>query len=119
MKLVINRCYGGFGISHEAIIRYWEIKGEPIWYHEGKYRDMVYTTSPVDPEDEEKVDELYWYYNDLERDDPILVQVVEELGEKACDVYSKLEVVEIPDDIDWYIDEYDGRESIHENHRSW
>ncbi|CAK0757599.1 hypothetical protein CCP1ISM_7520003 [Azospirillaceae bacterium] len=30
-----------------------------------------------------------------------------------------MEVIEIPDGVDWTIDDYDGVESIHEKHRSW
>jgi len=40
-----------------------------------------------------------------------------------CDLadgyYCKLKVVEVPDDIKWYIHDYDGLESVHECHRSW
>ena len=34
-------------------------------------------------------------------------------------VYSDLKVVEIPDDINWYIEEYDGLEHVAERHRTW
>jgi len=50
---------------------------------------------------------------------PLLVRVVEEMGEKANGRFAKLEIIEIPDDIKFEIDEYDGFESIHEKHRSW
>ena len=63
--------------------------------------------------------EILWNYGDLKRDDTDLVAVVEELGEGANTIFSELEVVEIPDDINWYIDNYDGIETIHEVHRSW
>ena len=54
-----------------------------------------------------------------ERDDPLLVQVVEELGKEASGQFAKLKVVIIPGGIDWEISEYDGHESIEEKHRSW
>ena len=53
------------------------------------------------------------------RADPILIQVIEELGKKANGTFAKLKVVKIPDGIEYEIDEYDGIESIHETHRSW
>lgn len=53
------------------------------------------------------------------RDDPLLVQVVEELGTKANGSHAELKVVEIPADVDFIIDEYDGMESVAETHRTW
>ena len=50
---------------------------------------------------------------------PRLVECVETLGTKANGRFAELHVVEIPDDVDWFIDEYDGIESIHERHRIW
>jgi hypothetical protein len=48
------------------------------------------------------------------RDDPKLVKMVE-TGEFNED----LKIVEIPDDVDWIIQEYDGFEWVAENHRTW
>ena len=91
MKVVINKCFGGFGLSKKALELY------------NKYK---------------KSNEKYDF--DIERDDPILVKVVEELGsEKASDSLAKLKVVEIPDDVEYEIDYYDGQESIHQKHESW
>ena len=61
------------------------------------------------------------YFSDwkIERTDPILIQVVEELGEEANNIHSKLKIIEIPDDVDWYIDEYEGKEWIADKHRIW
>ena len=56
---------------------------------------------------------------DPERNDPDLIKVVEELGEKANGECAKLKIVEIPDGIEWEISEYDGIESVEEKHRSW
>jgi hypothetical protein len=92
-KIVINKCHGGFGLTDAAMFRYAEIK---------KIEDL--TT-------------LHIY--DLCRDDPVLVQVVEELGEESFDRYADLKIVEIPEDVDWYIHEYDGIEHVAERHRTW
>lgn len=74
-------------------------------------------------EDRRKMNENYSKINldcrPENRSDPILVQTVEELGEKANGSCAKLKVIEIPDDIEWEIDEYDGMESVRECHRSW
>jgi len=56
---------------------------------------------------------------DIERTDKDLIAVVDMLGEEVNGYSSELKVVEIPDGIDWYISEYDGMETIEENHRSW
>jgi len=75
MKVVVNRCYGSFGLSHEAVMRYSELAGlnlvgvqDSLFYH--YYRD-----GKIGDED------YYWSEGDLERTDPLLIQVVEELGE--------------------------------------
>lgn len=96
MKIVKNVCYGGFGLSDLALSRLSEITGK---------------SKPECIEDYE--------YEDSNRSAPELVQVVEELGKKANDCFSDLVVVEIPDGVDWVIDDYDGIETIHEVHRSW
>lgn len=88
MKIVINSCFGGFGLSDKALNRYKELGG---------------TLTNCQPN----------------RDDPILVRVVEELGEDSWGFLAALKVVEIPDGIDWEISEYDGCETIEESHRSW
>ena len=84
-KIVINRSYGGFGLSDEA----------------KKLLKEKMT--------EEEIRELHWYTN---RNNQILVNVVESSGEGANGISSCLEIVEIPDEYDWIIEEYDGYESI-------
>lgn len=113
-KVVINKCYGGFGLSHEAILRYAEIKGLKLI--------VVERRSSICPNNyyigEEKEENFFSEY-DIKRDDPALVKVVEELGEKANSWASELYVVEIPADVNWFISEYDGWEHIAEVHRTW
>lgn len=54
-----------------------------------------------------------------DREDPLLIQVVEELGEAANGACAELKVVEIPSSTQYTIEEYDGREHIAEVHRTW
>ena len=91
MKVVVNKCYGGFGLSQKAY----------------KFLDLMW-------------DGYGYKYNDYnKRTDAKLVECVETLGEEASGMLANLKVVEIPDDIEWEIDYYDGIETIHEVHRSW
>ena len=140
MKLVINKCYGGFSLSEAAVKRYAEIKGVTLYLeYDKRFKSMppTYWTVP----ESERVKELpgNWqdhsfedrqeynrkcteqniYDRDLPRDDKVLIQVVEELGEEADGSSAKLAIIEIPDGIDWIIDEYDGMERVEEAHRSW
>ena len=48
-----------------------------------------------------------------------LVRVVEELGDAANGTCARLQVVDVPDDVEWQIDEYDGVEWVAEKHRRW
>lgn len=93
MKIVINTCYGGFGLSAEALERY-------------------RTLERLAPDHE-------IYDIDIPRNNPNLVQVVEQMGDRADGDFAKLKIVEVPDDVNWYIEEYDGREWVAERHRTW
>lgn len=114
--VVINRCFGGFGLSHEAIMLYSELAKLNLKAVEGKYSSLSGYDYFLDGIVE---DEMYWSYYDLKRDDPDLVAVVRQLGDKANGRFAKLGIVEIPYDIEWEIDEYDGNEQVAEKHRTW
>jgi hypothetical protein len=90
MKVVINDDYGGFGLSGAALDEYKARKGI------------------TDPN---------FYCWDIPRDCPVLVEMVER-GD-VDGTYADLKVLEIPDDVNWYIEEYDGREHVAERHRTW
>lgn len=73
-------------------------------------------------EREEYDKEVQGHYLDnrnMKRDDPLLVKVVEKLGEKANGMCAKLAIVEIPNDVEWTIEVYNGNEHIAEKHRTW
>ena len=59
------------------------------------------------------------YAREVRRDDPLLIQVIGELDEKANGGVAELKIVEIPDGIKWVIEDYDGSEHIAEKHRKW
>jgi hypothetical protein len=126
IKIVYNACYGGFSLSHEAIMRYAEIKGIKL-YTKKEYGYSHYylcppeeydrinaeeQAKPVSPDRFERSNGLYFSYRDFERNDPILVQVVEELGDKANGRCAKLRIAEVPAGTLYRIDEYDGFESV-------
>jgi len=119
-KVVVNACYGGFGLSEKAIVRYGEIKGLNLVKIETTYGtgDDQFTSEhfAIDGVDDP---DHYFYYGDLERTDPALVQVVEELGDEANGWAANLRIAVVPDDAKWYIDDYDGIETIREEHRTW
>lgn len=99
MKIVINTCYGGFSISKECA-KYMASKG-----HIKVQLDLKEST--------------FCGGYSYDRTDPILIEAVETLGKKADGSFARLSIIEIPDDVDYYIDDYDGMESIHEQHRTW
>ena len=92
MKVVINACHGGFVLSAEA---------------ENKYKELANISDPI------------FYSRSIARDDEHLIDVVELMGSAAAGEYAELKVIEIPDDINWYIEEYDGKEHVAELHRIW
>lgn len=144
MKVVINVCFGGFGISDEAYERLaaW---GVPIQKYVNQERgaDGLYLPQPANDGEVifdreltppgEAFSDIYWKYRDAKvsnrywdagwlsenRAHPLLLRVVEEMGEAANGRHSELKIVEIPDGTDYEIDEYDGNEHIAEKHRTW
>ena len=138
MKVVVNRCYGGFGLSDKAIemvmhrkgLNCFRYKQTKFKYSDGKeeytrceiiddFGFTYYQTKDLGEKVDKLPNETFWYYGSLDRTDADLIAVVEKLGKEANGSCASLEVVEIPDDVNWEIDDYDGIETIHEVHRSW
>jgi hypothetical protein len=138
--IVINDCHGGFGLSATAIERYHDIMNRPVWIETNRMCSLVKTVwlVPLDQRvelpgpkewqtmtDQEKLNyndrynNQVWSDRDLVRDDPVLIQVVRELGTRANAPVAKLKIVEIPASVEWQIEEYDGKEWVAERHRTW
>lgn len=136
MKVVINTCFGGFSLSNLATQEYYQKKGKTVfWYKRiADYGSKVppkYIPATIDDDHwdvsafssenptDDSWDTEYLTNRPDDRADLDLVEVVDRLGDKANGLHAQLKVVEIPDGIDWEIDEYDGWETVEEKHRSW
>ena len=87
MKIVVNKRYGGFGLSKEAREMLKDLVGDKF--------------------------DLLNYYDKAWRTDKNLITVVETLGDNANSKFAKLVVVKIPNkSTDWDLEEYDGLEDI-------
>lgn len=98
MKIVINRCFGGFALSEARLVRYAALKG--------------ITSHP----DDEDFPIQHW---NIPRDDPDLISAVEDVPEDGDPYGSDINVVEIPDGVDWQIENWDGMEHIIDRNRIW
>jgi len=105
MKVVINTMFGGFGLSDEAMLEL-ERKGVvELIRSDDKFMPLMLD---ILVEDTIKF-----------RSHPELIRIVEEMGEDSFGPFAQLDVIDVPDDIEVYIDSYDGMESIREKHRRW
>lgn len=84
-KVAYNTCYGGFGLSKKA--------------------ELLYKTLSNIPEDD------YFYADELDRHDPVLIKVIETLGSEANDLFSSLAIRTI-NSSKYRISEYDGIERV-------
>lgn len=128
MKIVVNRCWGGFGLSRHALLDLVKRNSpgiEKVEDTDGFYRRISKWTEFVEGYEFDGWQALYkdgihYTWDRSNRTDDVLIAVVEELGEAANGPFSELEIVEIPDDVkDYHIRNYDGMESVEEDHRSW
>ncbi len=140
--VVINTQHGGFDLSNQGVRRYLEIKGLEFWAEENnRFGGLVGPRYWLVPEEQRLNDPeaTQWHSmtlterqqhnqtysqqvfcaRELDRDDPVLVQVIRELGSEASGRHAELKVVEIPADVEWQIEEYDGLEWVAEKHRTW
>jgi len=106
-KIVLNKCYGGFEISDEAIEELLRRKGIKFKTVSDEYGNLIFF--------DEKDEEIDFYYGtDINvRTDKELIKLIEEKGSyfvsRCC---AKLEVEEVEKGKKFIIDEYDGYEEI-------
>jgi hypothetical protein len=92
IEILYNDCYGGYGVSKQALQMYNDRKLaiDPSW----------------------NIIEFDHY---LSRSDPLLIQIYKEIGKEAfSERYASVEIQEIPKKYEkcFLIDEYDGKESV-------
>lgn len=141
MKVVLNRCYGGFSISPEAAQRLLDLgvteiakpvkavysSAKPKYLKDDLARWRAYVAARAEL-GSKKAQKTVGYYmvftadeqfvldthpserEGIPRHHPMLVQVVEEMGEAANGNSAELEVQEI--DLTYEIDDHDGKEHI-------
>ena len=146
IKIAVNKCYGGFGLSNAAIKRYWELKGRPCYFYKYNYkkgkatylrlseqdidsewRCLTFDLATIEEVEEALASGRYEEHSlylggreDMWRADPHLIQVIEEMGEAANGTHAEIEIVNIPCDVrGWTIEGYDGHEWVAEKHRRW
>lgn len=143
-KVVINVCFGGFGLS-DAAYEWMASKGVPVrkYVKQERGEDGLFLDQPANdgevifdrdltPLGEDSLNDIYHQYKPHgiqnrywdcwtreNRTHPLVIACVEELGEAANGRCAELKVIEIPDGVEWEISEYDGNEHVAEKHRSW
>lgn len=103
-KVVYNACYGGFSLSRKAVLLARKLSENPHWGGPCIKGDVYEDGSPCMAD--------YGHIENIDRYDPILVQVVEVLGDAANGSLAQLRIEEIPSGTRYRIDEHDGCESV-------
>lgn len=141
MKIVLNKCYGGFSLSHEAMMRIFEKRGIKVFPYISDWKGATTCYSKFSPDklehpmlltsityfqedpkldsfletwaEESKYEPIYLNFDYDARTDKDLIEVVEALGKAASGRFAKLKIVEIPDGASYEIEDYDGIETAH------
>lgn len=138
MKIAVNACFGGFRLSRAAIValavtdcphierhdpeQYYNGNGRnPDWreqFEEDMRREVGRIFGPPLVLDGKIITDEHRSGGDA-RACPRLVSVVEAMGKDASDTVADIRIVEIPDQIQFTIEEYDGNEHVAQVHQTW
>ena len=111
-KIVINKSYDAFCVSHKAFVRLRELGQAQALQEADRGAYWPDAATPREPS-------LNQCGKLIPRDDEKLVRVVEELRAVANGHAADLRVVTIPDEVKWQISKMDGIEYVSEIHRTW
>ena len=97
-SVVINACFGGFGLSSKAI-QWLKDRQHPLAVERWHQVILGHGASS--------------YLSNIQRDDPFLVECVRTLGEEAASGQcAQLEIQEVPVGSNWDVDVQDGLETL-------
>ena len=113
MKYVLNKCFGGFSVSKDVY--------EKLGYDWDGYGYLYNFCNDVSKEEFGK--EGVYLHSDLPiRSHLKLIKAVEDVkaeGKDPSGRFANLVIVDVPDDVEVELSEYDGIETLEEVHRSW
>ena len=133
MKVVINKGFHQFCLSLEALKKMfgnvyvyqhdWLLdlyfRQDSLLDRRSRSNNFIYSTHDYGKETLRIDDKHKIYFETMDRSLNQLVSVVEEMGQKAGAYGTDLKIVEIPNDVNWEIEEFDGKERIREVGRIW
>jgi hypothetical protein len=111
-KIVINKSYDRFCLSHKAFLRLRELEQPDALKETDHGAYWPDAASPHEPS-------LNQCGILIPRNDDRLVRVVEELGSEANGHCAELKVVTIPDGVEWVVLKANGTEHVSKKHRTW
>lgn len=112
MKFLMNRDFGGWGLHDDRFVE-WCKKNAPEFIVEDEKNPGEYYFDYDITYDKEKD---FWF-----RMHPKMIEYIESGANKGTSMCS-VRVVKVPDDVHpskYYVHNYDGMETLHENHGSW
>lgn len=103
-KILVNNAYGGYTVSYDLA----RLAGQ-----------LGYKRAQTAAETWDRYSE-YSLSDDEDRSHPAMISAYEMLEASGnIEALNDLRIADIPDDAKWFIDDYDGIETVREEHRTW